>query len=333
MAMLTRRGAGALGLIAWMAVVAGCEEPRGTGKHGELYLHSSEEVASGLYTTVRLNDLRTWPEHIDPMEADRVERWDFKGTTLEVQAPPGFDFEVSREESPARYLPGGYRLRTRCDAEPGRAHEVRVRVMAGSEVRYEDAFELTCLEPTRLELLELEHPYAAPGQPGVGRYFVGGAIEASIALFADTPRGEVRVGGEGLVLTDIRGILRMGEPERHPRRNSGQILEVVAPGTGPELSYRGASLRLPMEAVLDEGWSLELGTWQGPPGLDYAERTLDAWARGSDGSELHGLQRCVWTDAVAGTLMQDDGCRLHLWGPPAVSGVCVTAYGRTTCGP
>jgi hypothetical protein len=88
-----------------------------------------------------------------------------------------------------------------------------------------------------------------------------------------------------------------------------------------------------MEAVLDEGWSLELGTWQGPPGLDYAERTLDAVARGSDGAELRGLQHCVWTTDVRGTESQDEGCRLHLWGPPAVSDVCVTAYGRTTCGP
>jgi len=332
MAGLTRRGAGVLGLSVWMAVLAGCE-PRGTGKHGELYLQSSEEAASGLYTTVRINDLRTWPEHIDPLEADRVERWDFKGTRLEVRAPAGFEFEITLEEAQAHYLPGGYRLRTRCDAEPGRAHEVRVRVMAGGEVRYEDAFELTCHEPTRLELLELEHPYAAPGQPGVGRYFVGGALEAEIALFANTPRGEVRVGGEGLVLTDSRGILRMGAPESHPHRVSGQLLKVVAAGMGPELSYRGASLRLPMEAVLDEGWSLELGTWQGPPGLDYAERTLDAVARGSDGAELRGLQRCVWTTDVRGTERQDDGCRLHLWGPPAVSDVCVTAYGRTTCGP
>ncbi|REG22928.1 hypothetical protein ATI61_118133 [Archangium gephyra] len=316
-----------------MTVLAGCEEPRGTGKDGELYVLSSGEVASGLYTTVRINDWRTWPEHSDPVDSDRLERWDFKGTTLEVQAPPGFDFEITLHQAPANYLQGGYRLRTRCDAEPGRAHEVRVRVMAGSEVRYEDAFELTCLEPTRLELVELVHPYAAPGRPGEGRYFVGGAIEAGIALFADTPRGEVWVGGEGLVLTDSRGILRMGEPEHHVRRNSGQILEVAAPGTEPELSFRGASLRLPMEAVLDEGWSLELGTWQGPPGLDYAERTLDAWARGSDGSELRGLQRCAWTTEVPGTEMQDEGCRLHLWGPPAVSGVCVTAYGRTTCGP
>jgi hypothetical protein len=316
-----------------MGVLAGCGEPRGTGKHGELYLHSSEEVASGLYTSIRINDLRTWPEHIDPMEADRVERWDFKGTTLDIQAPPGFDFEITLKQAPANYLTGGYELRTRCDAEPGRAHEVRVRVMAGGEVRYEDAFELTCLEPTRLELLELDHPYAAPGQPGEGRYFVGGAIEADIALFAHTPRGEVRVGGEGLVLTDSRGILRMGAPEYHPRRMSGQRLEVAAAGTEPELSYRGASLRLPMEAVLDEGWRLELGTWQGPAGLDYAKRALDAVARGSDGSELRGLQRCVWTTDVPGTATQDDGCRLVLWGPPAVSDVCVTAYGRTTCGP
>ncbi len=109
MAGLTRRVAGVLGLSVWMGVLAGCGEPRGTGKHGELYLHSSEEVASGLYTSIRINDLRTWPEHIDPMEADRVERWDFKGTTLDIQAPPGVRLR-DHPEAGAGQLPDG-RLR------------------------------------------------------------------------------------------------------------------------------------------------------------------------------------------------------------------------------
>jgi len=332
-AKLARRGAGALGLSLWVAVLAGCGEPRGTGKLGELYIQPLGAVAAGLYTTVHIDDQRTWPEHSDSVDADRVERWDFEGTTLEIQAPAGFDFETTLKEAPASDMTGGYRLRTRCDAEPGSAHEVGVRVMAEGEVRYEDAFELTCYEPTRLELLELVHPYTVPDQPGVGRYFVGGAIEADIALFADTPRGELRVGGEGLELTESHGILRMGEPQHQPLRVTGLILEIAAAGVGPELSYRGASLRLPMEAVHEEGWRLELGTWQGPPGGDYASRTLDAIARSSDGSELRGLQRCAWTTEVIGIDTQDSGCRLHLWGPPAVSDVCVTVYGRTTCGP
>ena len=317
----------------WLAVLAGCGEPRGTGKLEALYVHPPAPVASGLVASVRIDDLRTWPEYSDPVDAERVERWDFQGTTLDIQAPEGFEFESTLEEVRSSYLTGGYRLRARCDAEPGIAHEVRVRVMAKGKVRYEDAFDITCYEPTRLELQEVTHPYAAPAQPGVGRYFVGGAIEASIALFADTPWGEQRLGGERLVLTDSRGILRMGASQRHPQRATGEILEVVAAGVEPELSYRGASLRLPMEAVRDEGWRLELGTWQGPPGMGYAERTLDAIARGSDGSELRGLQRCVWATEVAGVETQDAGCRLHLWGAPAVSDVCVKAYGRTTCGP
>jgi hypothetical protein len=330
-----KREAAVLTLGLWLAVLAGCGESRGTGKHGELYIRFPRvAVASGLTTTIRIDDLRTWPENADPVDAERVERWDFKGTTLEVQSPTGFDFEITFKETTASWWAGGYQLRTRCDAEPGIAHEIRVRVMAEGKVRHEDAFELTCYEPTRLEMRELEHPYAAPGEPGVGRYFVGGAIEAEVLLYADTPQGVVPVSGEGLVLTDSKGILRTGEPQQQSVRNAGFILEVVAPGVGPELFYRGASLRLFMEAVRDDGWRLELGTWQGPPPEQgYAQRFLDAIARGSDGSELRGLQRCFWTTQELGVGNQDAGCRLRLWGAPAVSDVCVTAYGRTTCGP
>ena len=332
---MAKREAGVLGLSVWLALLAGCGEPRGTGKHGELYIRlPPSEVAAGLTAAIRIDDLRTWPENADPVEGGRVERWDLKGTTLEVQAPAGFDFEISFKEAAVSYAVGGYRLLTRCDAEPGIAHEIRVRVMAEGKVRYEDAFELTCYEPTRLELRELEHPYAAPGEPGVGRYFVGGAIEATVLLYADTPQGVLPVSGGGLVLTDSKGILRMGEPQHPSIRNAGTILDVAAPGFGPELAYRGASLRLSMEAVRDDGWSLELGAWQGPPPEQgYAQRFLDAIARGSDGSELRGLQRCFWTTQELGVGNQDAGCRLRLWGAPATSDVCVTAYGRTTCGP
>jgi hypothetical protein len=327
--MLAMRWTGVLGLGVWMAALTGCGEARGTGKEGELYIRKQGiELASGLFTTIRIDDLRTWPENNDPLEAERVERWDFAGTTLRVLAPAGFDFEITRVEAPFEGVPGGYRLRTRCDGEPGVAHEVRVQVMSSERIRYEDAFELTCFEPTRLDLVELRHPYAAPGQPGVGRYFVGGAIEADILLYADTPQGEKAVGGEGLELTDSRGLLRMGAPQPKLRRNTGSILEIVAPGTGPELSYRGASLRLPMEAVQDEGWRLELGAWQIP---DDWERTLDAIARGSDGSVLLGLQSCVWQTGLTQPETQDDGCRLHLWGGQNPPKVCVTAYGRTAC--
>jgi hypothetical protein len=144
MAKRALRGAGALGLSVWVAVAAGCGEPRGTGKRGELYIRAPETALADFNTIIRIDDLRTWPENSDPVDADRVERWDFKGTTLEVQAPEGFNFEIGYKEAPASYMVGGYQLHTRCNAEPGIAHEVRVRVMAGSKVRYEDAFDLTC---------------------------------------------------------------------------------------------------------------------------------------------------------------------------------------------
>ncbi len=335
MAKQAKREAGVVALGVWLAVLAGCGESRGTGKHGELYIRLPRvAIAAGLTATIRIDDLRTWPENGDLVDAERVERWNFKDTMLEVHAPAGFDFEITFREAAYSYWAGGYELRTRCDAEPGIAHEIRVRMMAEGKARYEDAFELTCYEPTRLELRELEHPYAAPSEPGVGRYFVGGEIEAEVLLSADTPQGVVPVSGGGLVLTDSQGILRMGEPEEQSIRNTGFILEVIAPGVGPKISYRGASLRLPMEAVRDDGWRLELGTWQGPPPEQgYAERFLDAIARGSDGSELRGLQRCFWTTQQTGVGILDAGCRLRLWGAPASSNVCVTAYGRTTCGP
>jgi hypothetical protein len=141
------RSAAVLAVSMGLTFLAGCGEPRGTGKHGELYIQAPATAVAGVVTTVSINDLRTWPENSDPVDSERVERWDFKGTTLDVQAPEGFDFEISYKEAPASYMVGGYKLQTRCNAEPGIAHEIRLRVMAGDEVRYEDAFALTCQAP------------------------------------------------------------------------------------------------------------------------------------------------------------------------------------------
>ncbi|MCP3140175.1 hypothetical protein [Pyxidicoccus xibeiensis] len=316
--------------VALLCLLAACggrydDEPRGTGKQHQLYVRAPlAPVAMGLRTLFLIDDVRTWPEDAAPEGAERVERWDFAGTELEVDAPQGMDLEVTRQDYPEGRLTSRYRLNVLCAAEPDVPHEVRVRVrVPGGAIRYEDRFDVTCHEPTRLELRRVEHPYAEPSPPGVGRYFAGGALEADVLLFA----GALQLGGDGLQVIDRRGILRMAGRMSFGSREGGSFFEVLTEGQGPELVYRNAVLKLPMEAVRDDAWTLELGEWQAP--LEAGgPRTLDAFARGSDGSTLRGLLRCTWN---FGGEEANPGCRFVQRGSRAPPEMCVSAHGRERC--
>src|SRR6185503_10832514 len=131
--------------------------PEGNGNQKVLYIKSPAYlVAASLWTRVEIPNRRLFlPEGERPNAPLQVDTWDFEGTTLELDSPPGFSFEVSsvtEADSSAEALDfrarndagGGFIVRVRCGAVPNVAHEVWLWVRQGETVRYHDSFDITC---------------------------------------------------------------------------------------------------------------------------------------------------------------------------------------------
>lgn len=328
-----RRGAYA-SLVILAAGLAACgDAPAGTGQLKALYIHPpGYMVATGLRTRIEIPDRRYYPDGANRNSMSRMDSWNFNDATVEVDAPPGFDFEVITVKAPEesaeaedffeRHDSGGFILRTECNAEPSYAHEVRVRVKKGAEVRYEDVLSLACHDPTRLRFLGLTP----------GRYFVGGRVLAEARLTVATALGSTPLGGEGLTLADRKGLLHI-ETSSLVARTHIALLEVVNAGSEPEISYLNARARLPIEAVEDDNWTIELGTPQPDmEGPNVSRWTLPVRAIGSDPerSELLGLHSCFWELSWGDSnTVSMSGCLATV--PSAPKRACVWALGKTAC--
>jgi hypothetical protein len=310
-------------VLGWVGT-AGCARPLvGTGKEGALYVLIGEEpVAVGLSLSAHV------PERAEE-HRESMQRWDFQGARLEVDAPAELAVEAvapeaaGYETSTGLRLWGGFRLKLRCLADTGGPREVRLRVMAGAEERSRDAVDVTCVEPTGMALVRLGNVPWASETPGVGRHFVGGRVEAWLELFADGPGGRTLLTGLrdlGLVLREESGMLAWDEEA------AGVGFTVARAGEAPRLVYRNVALTLPMEAVEDPGWTLEVRDWEASGGR------LEAQARGSDGRLLEGLgSQCAWTvEPSNGATWTGAGCRSGPLGETPVR-ACVSAHGRTAC--
>ncbi|MDY7226274.1 hypothetical protein [Hyalangium rubrum] len=325
---------GACALILAVGLVACGEEPQGTGGQLQaLYIHPpGYMVAAGLWTRVEIPDRRYFPIGANRSSATRTASWDFNDTTLEIDAPTGFDFEVSSvtnsdseeaQDFRERHDAGGFILRTMCNAEAGFPHDIHLRVKKGAEVRYEDIFTLTCHNPTRLRLLGLTP----------GRYMVGGRVLTEVRLTVTTALGPTPLGGEGLALTDRKGLLQI-ESSSQVARTHIALLEVVAPGSEPEISFENVRSRLPMEtvAVEQDAWRLELGAAQpDTEGPNVNWWTLPVQAFDAKG-ELFGLHTCSWEiTTVGGTTLKMSGCLATVRGPSAPARACVKTMGKDVC--
>jgi len=311
-----------LGAAAVLVMLTGCTgAPEGTGKRGELYIHLPGEVAAGLPFTLMVPDRRKVDVGDSSEDDYRFDHWDFAATRLEVSAPAGLDFAVEyRAPASNPNELSGYLLRARCDASPDGGHEVHLRVLSNSgSVRYEDAFDVSCVEPTGMRVSDAT---GAPVQLAGQRFFTGGGVSLAVQLLA----GDRALQYEGLQLQDRKGILR----QREPLDAFGTVLfELAAAGSTPELSYRGAVHPLPIEVVDDPDWTLELGAWQ--LGQSSFFHTLTPIARGSDGLPLGGLHACSWQLWFGPSRVETrSSCNLNeSSGRPTRS--CLSAHGRTAC--
>jgi hypothetical protein len=324
-------------MVALLSGLAACGEerkPEGTGNQKVLYVkYPGYLPVAGLWTRIEIPNRRVYlPEGERPNADLQVATWDFEGTTLELDSPPGFQFEVKQvtesdmseeaQDFRARNeAAGGFIVRMHCNAVPNAAHELWVWVKHGDTVRYHDSFDMTCHRATRVEVSGLAD----------GRYFVGGRTLVDVTLTSPSSLGSTRVWGEGLSLTDRKGIIEAEIFLANPHRQV-LLLTMARPGTGPELAFQNLTYKPVLEAVEDPGWKLELGPAQlKPDGTSAPPWTLPVTARGTDGSELKGLYGCAWDITMRdNSTYQETGCQPTLRnGPPARA--CVKAHGRSVC--
>jgi hypothetical protein len=324
-------------VVALVLGVAACGEERapvGNGNQKVLYIkYPGYLPAAGLWTRVEIPNRRLYlPEGERPTADLREALWDFEGTTLELDSPPGFKFEVipvtesdmsaEAQDFRARNEAGsGFIVRVLCNAVPNAAHEVWAWVKQGDTVRYHDSFDMTCHRVTRIDVAGLAD----------GRYFVGGKAQVDLTLMSPSALGSARVWGEDLTLTDRKGIISVETFLANPHRQV-LLLTMAAPGTGPELAFQNITYKPVLEAVEDPGWKLELGPAQlKPDGTGSPPWELPLTARGTDGSELKGLYGCTWDITLReGLTYQETGCQPTVRSAPPAR-ACVTANGRSVC--
>jgi hypothetical protein len=259
---------------------------------------------------------------INPVCEVKTFRYDYDATTLDVSLDSG----LRLVEAP---LEGrGYRLRVACDAAPmGGQGELRVRVLAGTSVKYADALDVPCrsadgmlvdVRPESLDIAEQSPPRALAA--------VGAKILAVGSPWTTLPEGHQSLFGLGFTVDGAGGAFAV---EDAPPLGASFWLDALAPGgTGAVMHAGTISAPLPVEAIADSEWTLVLATracsfdqvtgkpaslpsikvsvsgrtatgeYVGVPrrGCDYTFTGSDGQARSLPG--LHCFDQCI--DAAAG---------------------------------
>jgi len=190
----------------------------------------------------------------DPVCEVKTFRYDFEGTTIDVNPDPG----LRLVEAP---LDGrGYRLRVACDTAATDGHdELRVRVLDGTTVKYADAIDVPCraadgmLVDVRPESLDIAEP-----SPPRALAAVGASILAVGSPWADTPEGQQSLFGLGFTVDGAGSAFAI---EDAPPLGASFYLEALAPGGAGATIHAGTiSAPLPIEAIPDDAWTLVLAT-------------------------------------------------------------------------
>ena len=191
---------------------------------------------------------------IDPVCEVKTFRYDFDGTTLDVSLDSGLRLVEAPLES------RGYRLRVSCDAAPtGGQGEVRVRVLAGTAVKYADAFDVLCrradgmlvdVRPESLDVAEKSPPRALAA--------AGARILAVGSPWVNSPEGSESLFGLGFTVDGAGGAFAI---EDAPPLGASFWLDALSPGGSGAVIHAGTiSAPLPVEAIPDDGWTLALAT-------------------------------------------------------------------------
>lgn len=320
-------------LVPLLFGLAGCVT---TNKSGAklAFFSSGKPIAEGLHSTFVV--LHTWDDcgKLDLPGVDcSKEVWSFEGTTLEVDAPPGF-------EVLATGLRDDYWFSVRCVKAPAtRTAELAVRVKDAKGVRYHGTVDIACAPVSKLAVIKLSiGDNARPGftEPVDAEDLKAGDILVPVDAEIDTEltlrdADGTDLYGWGRALESADGAFVLADPEQPPIPpggvQTGPVLRSNHPGTEPTLRVGARTLALPVRAVADSDWTL---------GLDWSsdEHGTHVDARGllGSGARVYGLTNCrvTFTDAKGEQPAQTGSCKQY-WLVPNVRKVCVSTRGKELC--
>ncbi|HYG69305.1 MAG TPA: hypothetical protein VD838_16655, partial [Anaeromyxobacteraceae bacterium] len=201
-------------------------------KEGVLFFRPEfTKVGAGLWQELRIPDHETLGDGPKSLSRKESFDYDFAGTTLEVVGEPGLAVLGSALDE------DGWAVRVRCDV-PDRPAELRVRVRAeGGEVRYEDAFDLSCRAPTRMEISKPEVPQ---------RCAVGARVLVAHSIF---DASGVRLSGHGVAVQDPESAALAIDPGQPDTAGSQLWLAAVRPGAAATLRAGAIGAAIPVEVV------------------------------------------------------------------------------------
>jgi len=336
--MLMQRAVLVLGLAVVSASVGcnyvedPCLGPR-SGNDSVLNFESGPPPAQGLVTEVRLTRINPYfgarPGAV--YSGDPRECFAFDGADLEVELPAAFQGETATVTKPQNDW-GDFVIQFRCAAPVGQTQRVGVKVVAGDEVRYEDSFNVTCMEVRSATATPVApNPW---GRELTGKgYVVGGLVHVSFELRGNTFE---LLSGSGVPPADSL-LVTHGLPD--PWRKT-QAYRVAAPGQSPALQIGALREELPITLVDDEAWTLKIERQRSPFGGPDSEGVIDffAWPVTAGGDQLDGLDLCRWTaHSAAGSVeLLDATCDLRAFATnpgtgAAITRMCVSSLGRTAC--
>lgn len=272
---------------------------------------------------------------IDPLCEVKILQYDFDGTTLEVDPDPGLRLVEAPLDG------GGYHLRVACDAAPASGQaELRVRVLAGAEVKYADALDVACrradgmLVDARPEGLDLAQP-----SPPRALAAVGAKILAGGSPWFSSPDGPESLFGLGFTVDDADGAFAL---EGAPPWGASFTLDARAPGGAPTEVHAGTiSAALPVEVLADDAWTLALETRA--CSLDSSadeSKTLASVAVAVSGRTAAGEYVGVARQGCDYTFTGSDGqtlslpglpCFDHCVATPGAGQLCVSLGGKAAC--
>ncbi|MBX5483459.1 MAG: hypothetical protein IRZ16_16680 [Myxococcaceae bacterium] len=313
---------------------AGCVTTQPAGARVPI-VSPRQPLAEGLFSTFRVLHSADDCRKLDLPGIDcTVNVWNFEGTTLEVDAPPGF-------EVIAQGMTRDYWFAVRCNDAPATGKAplvVRVKDAHGS-LRYEGRTEIACARATQVELTEL---WAGDnGRPGFERKVdlstapangIPVPVNATLRtkIQAREASGHELFGwGRTLVSADDAFVLE--HEERTPTEPNSVLSDPVlvsrATGSAPVLQVGSAQLRVPVRAVADAEWKLGL-RWS----TDEHGTHVIAEGKLSDSTLVQGLTDCAVTiyDAQGPQPTQTGDC-IQFWLVPNAKKVCVRTRGKEIC--
>ncbi len=270
----------ALGLIIALAGAASACDPGGpNGKRGVLFLNAATSpVGAGLESSVSI------PHHTaiggGPNSPQKTETYDFDfaGTTLETSGTNGLTPLAATLDAD-----GDWVVDYRCGSTTG---ELSVRVMAGTDARYEDAVDLDCRAGT-LSLLHGPSPLGG-GAAATRTLPASQFLEIEVAL---TDAGGTPLHGGTIGFSDAASPLQVHEGMVDDPSGL-KYVRVVAPGSDPVLRAGDASVVVPIAVPGPSEWTLAVDA---APAA--GSTTAIAWvARALDPQqvEIPGLYGCSY---------------------------------------